>query len=288
MATGRSTGRWRALGSVLLAVLCGILLAEAVGLGPAPAWGFQDPPADAMAEGGGEAGGGDLTVEQRKQESMLSWMIRSSGVFGLLILICSFILVALIMMCVLQCRRDNLLPQDFIDEFEEKLEAKDYQGAYEIARNDDSFLARVLAAGLGKLNRGYEEAIEGMQEAGEDENMALDHRMSYLALIGSVAPMLGLMGTVQGMILSFQKIATSATAPKPAELADGIATALFTTIEGLVVAIPAIVSFVILKNRTARFVLEIGMISEGLMSRFSTLGKAKAGGAAPAPAAPRE
>lgn len=285
MATGRTTGRWQALGSVLLAMLCGLFLADAVGLGPAPAYAFQE--GDAMADAGGGAAE-DATPEARKSESMLAWMIRSSGIFGLLILLCSFLLVALIMMCILQVRRDNILPQEFIDEFEEKLEAKDYQGAYETARNDDSFLARVLAAGLGKLNRGYEEAIEGMQEVGEDENMALEHRLSYLALIGSVAPMLGLMGTVQGMILSFQKIATSATAPKPSELADGIATALFTTIEGLVVAIPAIVSFVILKNRTARFVLEVGMISEGLMSRFSTLGKGKAGGAAPAPAAPRE
>lgn len=142
-----------------------------------------------------------------------------------------------------------------------------------MARTDDSFVARVLAAGMGRLSRGYPEAMEGMQEAGEDENMALEHRLSYLALIGTVAPMFGLMGTVQGMIASFEKIASSAVAPKPSELAEGISTALFTTLIGLGIAIPAMVFYTILKNRVQRLVLEIGMVSESLMSRFATVGK---------------
>jgi biopolymer transport protein ExbB len=220
--------------------------------------------------------------EAAPKESYLSWAIRASGICGLLILICSFILVAVAMMIILQVRRDNFLPPAFIEAFEQKLNAKDYQGAYEIARADDSFLARVLAAGLGRLNRGYEEAIAGMQEVGEDENMAIDHKLSYIALIGSVSPMLGLLGTVQGMIASFQVIATSTTQPAPKDLADGIATALFTTLEGLIVAIPAITIYGLLRNRIARLVLEVGIISEGLMGRFASLGKGKAAASAAA------
>ena len=117
--------------------------------------------------------------------------------------------------------------------------------------------------------------------------MALEHRLSYLALIGSIAPMIGLMGTVYGMIMSFEKIAQSTVSPKPAELAEGISTALFTTLEGLTVAIPAMIFYSILRNRVARFVLEVGMVSEGLMSRFQTR-KPAAGGAQPAPAAARD
>jgi biopolymer transport protein ExbB len=125
--------------------------------------------------------------------------------------------------------------------------------------------------------------MEGMQEAGEDENMALEHRLSYLALIGTVAPMLGLMGTVQGMIASFDKIATSPSTPKPAELADGISTALFTTLIGLGIAVPAMIFYSILRNRIQRLVLEIGMVSEGLMSRFSLVGKQKGTSVTPNP-----
>lgn len=249
-------------------------------LAPAPVHA-QDEDAAATEESGTEAAA---------QESFLSWMIRASGIFGFLLLMLSFIMVALIMMNVLQVRRDNLLPPAFIESFEQRLAQKDYQGAYEVAKADDSLVARVLAAGLSKLNRGYDEAIEGMQEVGEDENMALEHRLSYLALIGTVAPMLGLMGTVYGMIESFRVIANSPGQPKPSDLADGISTALFTTIEGLAVAIPAMIFYSLLRNRVARFVLEVGMISEGLMSRFSTMGKKPGGGGAPqaAPAAKQE
>jgi biopolymer transport protein ExbB len=108
--------------------------------------------------------------------------------------------------------------------------------------------------------------------------------------------MLGLLGTVQGMVASFDVIAKSATSPKPYELADGIATALFTTLEGLIVAIPAIFFFAVFKNRLARYLMESGYIVDNLMSRFQTMGKpsapaaaARPGGApATAPAAPQQ
>lgn len=209
-------------------------------------------------------------------QNFLTWMVEALGLFWMFIFAgLSIVMVALIMMNLIQVRRDILLPNDFVEEFEGKLNAKDFQGAYDFARNDDSFVARVLAAGMGRLSRGYPEAMEGMQEAGEDENMALEHRLSYLSLIGNVAPMLGLMGTVQGMIESFETIRMSATQPRPSELAGGISTALFTTLIGLGVAVPAMVFYSILRNRIQRLVLEIGMVSEGLMSRFSLVGKQK-------------
>ncbi|WP_299460179.1 MotA/TolQ/ExbB proton channel family protein [uncultured Gimesia sp.] len=227
-----------------------------------------EAPAAAPAAGGD--GAGNAAAPAAASESFLSWMIRASGFFGLILLLLSFLMVALIMANVLSIRRDNLMPPDLIGAFEEKINSKDYQGAYELAKSDDSFVARVLAAGLSKLNQGYSEAIEAMQEVGEDENMAMEHKLSYLALIGVISPMIGLMGTVYGMILSFQTIAASATSPKPSELADGISTALFTTLEGLTVAIPAMIFYSLLRNRVARFSLEVGMISESLMNRFSS------------------
>ena len=218
----------------------------------------------------------DVADQPNASQTFLSWMVGSVGLFWMFVFSgLSFVMVALIMMNLMQVRRDVLLPNEFVEDFEGKLNGKDFQGAYDLARNDDSFVARVLAAGMGRLSRGYPEAMEGMQEAGEDENMALEHRLSYLALIGTVAPMLGLMGTVQGMIASFEKIATSPSTPKPAQLAEGISMALFTTLIGLGIAVPAMVFYTILRNRIQRLVLEIGMVSEGLMSRFSLVGKQK-------------
>ena len=243
--------------------------ADAAAAAP-PAAEAEAAPADAAAA---PAPAVDPAAPQPSR-SFLAYIARACGWFwGPAFLLVSFILVALIMMNLLQVRRDVLLPTAFVEEFEQKLNAKDFQAAYEFARSDESFVARVLAAGMGRLSRGYEEAVEGMQEAGEDENMGLEHRLSYVALIGTIAPMMGLMGTVQGMISSFDVIATSAVAPKPSQLADGISTALVTTLIGLMLAIPAMVFYGILKNRIQRLVLEIGMVSEGLMGRFAAVGK---------------
>jgi len=247
-------------------------LAQDEAAAPAAGAAAADPAADILA--------------QRKQESFLAWMIRASGIFGFLIMLVSFVMVALLMMLFLQLRKVNYIPADFVEDFEEKLNARDYPGAYELAKSDDSFVARVLAAGMARLARGYEEVENAMQEVGDDEALGMEQKIGYLALIGSVAPMLGLLGTVQGMVLSFQVIATSTQQPKPYELADGIATALFTTLEGLVVAIPAIVGFTVYKNRFARFMFEASVISEGLMSRFSGM-KPQAAPAAPAAPAAR-
>ncbi len=268
---------WLACLGVLLLFFAGTPSGSDLLSGPSVA-SAQDKAAPAATEEAPEA-----------PRSFLSWMVKALGWFWLTVfLLLSFAMVALIMMNILQVRRESLLPAEFIEAFEQKLNARDFQGAYELARNDDSFVARVLAAGMARLNRGYAEVVEGMQEVGEDETMAMEHRLSYLALIGSVAPMLGLMGTVQGMIASFSTIAQSVTSPKPSELADGISTALFTTLIGLGIAVPAMVFYSILRNRIARFVLEVGMVSEGLMSRFSQMGKKGAGGAAPATAPARQ
>lgn len=283
-------GRWSAGYRAALFVLLSGFAVLWPGAGLVPAVMGQDEPkadaaaapaeqpAEASADAAASAAAPETTAPAVPR-SFLAYIWNACGWFwGPAFLLVSFILVALIMMNLLQVRRDVLLPAQFVEEFEQKLNAKDFQGAYEYARGDDSFVARVLASGMSRLSRGYEEAVEGMQEAGEDENMALEHRLSYVALIGTIAPMMGLMGTVQGMISSFDKIAMSAVSPKPSELADGISTALVTTLIGLVLAIPAMVFHSILKNRVQRMVLEIGMVSESLMGRFAQVGKQKSAG----------
>ena len=122
------------------------------------------PAADAAADAGAAAtaGGTAATPAPAQSRSFLSYIARALGWFwGPAFLLVSFILVALIMMNMLQVRRDVLLPTQFVEEFEQKLNAKDFQAAYEFARGDDSFVARVLSAGMGRLSRGYSEAVEG-------------------------------------------------------------------------------------------------------------------------------
>jgi biopolymer transport protein ExbB len=205
-----------------------------------------------------------------RPESYLQWYYNALGWFyTVAFLFLSFTLVALIVMNLLAARRDNVCPVSLVEAFEQHLNSEQYQEAYELARNDESYLGQVLSAGLAKLSSaGYPQAIEAMQEIGEEENMKLEHRLSYIALIGTISPMVGLLGTVDGMIQSFIVIAQSTTTPKPSELAQGISTALVTTLVGLWLAIPAIAAYNLLRNRVARLVMEVGIMSGNLMSRF--------------------
>lgn len=205
-----------------------------------------------------------------EQISYLEWAARSLGwMYGITFLAMSFSLVALIIMNILTARHDNMVPSTLVADFDKLLEAKQYQQAYDLAKSDESFLGHVLAAGMAKISAGYDQAIAAMQDIGEEENMKVEHRLSYLALIGSIAPMVGLLGTVDGMIMAFKVIANTTTgAPDPQSLAEGVATALFTTLVGLLLAIPAITAFNILRNKISRNVFEIGVVSDELMSRF--------------------
>jgi len=203
------------------------------------------------------------------KKNVLVWTYESLGLsYSLAFLALSFTFLGLVVMALLTSRRDNVCPPDLIQAVEENLDSGNVQGAAELAANDESFLGQVLTAGFSRLDRGYAKAIEGMQEVGEEETMKLDHRLSYIALIGNVSPMVGLLGTVQGMIASFEVIASNNSTPKPAELAAGISTALFTTLVGLIIAIPAIAIFNILRNRQQRLVLEVGVASERIIGRF--------------------
>lgn len=237
--------------------------------GEAPA--AEDAAADAAEapnEAESSAGG--------SEESLLGYFVGALGwKYSAAFLFLSFTFVALLVMNIVAAQRNNMAPLALIEGFEEHLNEKRYQEGYDLARGDESFLGRVLAEGLARLSSGYPQAIEAMQETGEEENMKLEHRLSYIALIGSVSPMVGLLGTVDGMVRAFGTIKRHGQTPNPQDLAGDISTALITTLVGLSLAIPAIIAHSILRNRIQRLSLEVGVVSERLMSRFENVSPKK-------------
>lgn len=269
------SGPWTLARFSVLAVifsLVGLMAVFAVG----PVAIAQDDEAPAAAPAAPPPPPPTATDEAPRQISYLAWIYEALGPGYMIVFLgLSFTLVALFVMNLLTARRENVCPQHLLESFEAHLNEQRYQEAYELAKADESMLGMVLSAGLAKLSMGYPQALEAMQEVGEDENMKLEHRLSYLALIGTISPMVGLFGTVHGMIASFQVIAAGGSTPKASELAQGISTALFTTLIGLAIAIPAIAAFNILRNRVSRLVLEVGICSEDIMSRFQNVGGQK-------------
>ncbi len=236
----------------------------------------KEPAAEPAAGAAKRPSGAADEPQPKKQKTLLQVALRALGWFYTVIfLFISFAFVALLVMNLLSARRESVCPTGLVEGFEKHLDDKQYQEAYELAKGDDSFLGLVLSAGLAKLSAGYPEAVEAMQEVGQEENLKLDHRLSYIALIGTISPMVGLFGTVDGMVRSFSVIAESTGTPPPSQLADGVATALWTTLVGLAIAIPAIAVHHLIKNRIDRLVLEVGIISDGLMSRFENVGTRK-------------
>lgn len=281
--------KWMLIGFTALALMVG--LGASVGLDfTEQAIAQEDLPDEGPVDGepaaGGDAnaapaddenaGGNNEAGEAAAEQSMLGWVYKALGPgYMIIFLAISFTLVALFVMNLITNDRSKVCPVELVDDFEEMLNNKQYQDAYEMAKEHESVLGAVLSAGLAKLSSGYEQALEAMQEIGEEENMKLEHRLSYMALIGTLSPMVGLFGTVHGMINSFQTIATGGSTPEASELANGISTALFTTLIGLAIAIPAIAAYNIMKNRVARLMLEVGILSENLMSRFQGVGQKK-------------
>jgi biopolymer transport protein ExbB len=188
-------------------------------------------------------------VRSNAPDNLLVYYIKALGAtFVIVFVALSFALVALLVMCFLQLRRTVLMPPELIEGFELHLDKKEFQQAYELAKSDDSYLGRVLSVGLVKLQVGRQQAFDAMREMEAEEAMHLEHKISYLSLIGSLSPMFGLLGTVSGMVSAFTVIAQSATQPKHHELASGISQALVTTLIGLWLAIPAVACFNLFRN----------------------------------------
>ena len=201
--------------------------------------------------------------------SFLSWMIRASGPIGLVILLMSFYLIALVVWMSFEYRRSVALPEPLVTELNDLLAQKRYPDAFQRVTADASLLGRTLAAGVRRLPSGLPNALRAMEMANEDATMEMEHRTTYLATVGTLGPMIGLVGTVYGMIRSFQVMATAGGSPQASQLAGGISTALFATLEGIAIAIPAITFFALFRNRIARLSLEAAITAESLLEQFA-------------------
>jgi biopolymer transport protein ExbB len=192
----------------------------------------------------------------------------AAGWIGWLIMGLSMLALTLIFKEVMEIRKVKLAPPEIVDEIEALLEAEEYQEAMEVCESEPCYFTNVVAAGLPKLNASFEAMEKSLEEMMEEENTKLYGRLSWLSLIAAVAPMMGLLGTVGGMIGAFNQIAASKGQATPDQLANNISMALITTMLGLMVAIPVTAAFVFLRNRVVAYSLEISAVIEDMFERF--------------------
>lgn len=203
--------------------------------------------------------------------SLFRWIYDAEGIFFFPQLTLSIALVAVIAANVAASLPDNFLARPFAAQFDAMVKNKQFKEAYELAKRDSSLLGRLLTAGIGRLSDGYGEATVAVQEVAEQENMRFEHRLSYLAMLANVATMVGLLGTVWGMVASFMVISRSDISPKPSELAHGVSQALVTTIFGLMQAIPAVAAFTILRNLVGKRMMDVAVAVDQMLRPFRAL-----------------
>ena len=201
-------------------------------------------------------------------KSFVEAYILAGGPIGFVILFMSFISLALIIEHTVNIKRDKIVPPQLIDEIEGMFDNEEYQEALELCEAEPNYLTNILAAGLPKINAGFDTMKASMDEAAEEEAVKLQQKIGWLSLIGNIAPMMGLFGTVSGMIAAFETIAKMGAAVTPADLADGISQALVTTFLGLFVAIPTMIAYFMFRNKVIRVSIEIAAIADDLVDRF--------------------
>ncbi len=153
---------------------------------------------------------------------MLTHIVSSAGVvFGPILLLVSIGLVSLIVLLTLDLRLATALPPAFVEKFISAVGRQQFKLAYELCRADGSCLARVLAAGMGRLQYGLDDARQAAGNMLDSVRAGKEQLINYLGTIGTLGPMIGLVGTVFGMIQSFMELSKGGT-PRSEELASGI------------------------------------------------------------------
>jgi biopolymer transport protein ExbB len=232
------------------------------------------PAADAPAKSAAAPVAGEGTTPP-PPPNMLQWAVRASGLIGAFLLLISIYFTALVIRLFMEYRVSEAVPVVLVEKLEAAIRDKKFQDAYDACKDNDSFLARLVRTGIANLPNGRQEAKEAMQAAAEEIVTTLEMKISYLATIGTLGPMIGLVGTIWGMIKSFQEIATAAGAqPRPEKVAEGISTALFITLEGVFLAVPAIFFFAFFRNRIAQMTMEASRVADRTINSLVAAAKA--------------
>ena len=184
---------------------------------------------------------------------------------------------------IMTLRRGELIPPGLGDQVRESLLAGRLEDADKACRQQPSFLSFVLLNGLAEVEADWSAVEKALEDATAEQAARLFRKIEYLSVIGNIAPMVGLLGTVTGMIFAFQRVAATQGSAGAAELAEGIYQALVTTVGGLIVAIPSLGAFAVFRNRVDQLVAEAAYVAQHAFTPLKRRRKPTAGSAAPPP-----
>lgn len=237
-------------------------------------------------EAGKPAPAGPLEESQGQPlGKMLGHILVSVKWFWCILIPTSLTLLGLVVWLLLDLRGGAAIPSGFVDEFTDTVNKRKFKEAFDIAKEDSSYLGRVLTAGMGRLQYGLEDAREAAANTLEAIKGSKDRWNNYIAVIGTLGPLLGLVGTVWGMIEAFLSLLEKNS---NVGLIAGISHALCVTLIGVMIAVPAIALNTFFRNRITQLTMDVGHVADDLLTQMYH--NSKKGGPPPstpvAPAAP--
>jgi biopolymer transport protein ExbB len=201
-----------------------------------------------------------------KVQFLYDWFLKG-GLFMWPVLICAALAMGLIIERFLFYKKAKLKPGEFIDQINSKLEHGTIEDVVNLCKENNLVISRVLLKGLKLRKLGLDHVEKGIGAAGAIEIASLEKGLSVLSAIGNIAPMIGFLGTVSGMITAFQSIA-AADQVSARLVAGGIYEALITTEAGLIVAIPVLAFYNFFVHRIEAFVADIERISADIAEKL--------------------
>jgi biopolymer transport protein ExbB len=250
-------------------ITCGVLTALLLATS---LWEIQAQPPETTPAPSPSAPASDAESDAppRQQELDVRFLIRAGGGIGLVIIGLSVAMVALIVEHLITIRRSALMPGGVAEDVHRLLLEGRFREAEELCHRNPSFLGHVLASGISEAELDYAAVEKSMEDAATEQASRLFRKIEFL----------GLMGTVWGMILAFDTFQYSSN-PQVSELAPHIATALVTTLFGLIVAVPALGAFAMFRHRIDELVAESSLLAEHVFADYKrnvTLRKKAAAG----------
>jgi biopolymer transport protein ExbB len=183
-------------------------------------------------------------------------VIMKSGVFIYPIIICSLLSLAIFFEKIWSLRRKRIIPLEFLNDIEKLLKKQNISEALRLCADNSSSISSIFSAGIKNYGKRQEVIKERIEEVGRREALNLERYVDALATIASISTLLGLLGTIAGMIKIFSVISLQSVV-NPSSLAGGISEALYTTAAGLTVAIPTLVFYRYLSSKSNALIVEM-------------------------------
>jgi len=206
--------------------------------------------------------------DEPEKINYFTWFVVRGGAIGWLLILIDIGSWALIIEHIISIRQVNILPDTVRMQVSELVDAKQYRDVIEYTATEPSVLSYMIHQSLTEAAHGYAAMERAMEEAAEERTTKLLRKIELLNVIGNVAPMMGLLGTVYGMILAFSEIVAAGGMPDAGKLAGSVGVALVTTFWGLIVAIPALAVYALMRNRIDALSSEAMMLAQSIIAPF--------------------